>query len=183
MRRLAHNYFDDAAPFKIDGVYCRLIPLTRGQYAIVEISDYLSLSIFRWFASFDSSSNRFYARRNVCTEGQKRQKSISMHRVIMNEPDAIVDHKNPWNTLDNRRSNLRTADDSESACNQKVKLNSRSGFKGVSWCNAVRRWRVRIMKNGKVQQLALCDSAAEGARIYNEAAQKIHSEFSYLNSI
>ena len=42
---------EEAVPFKIDGVYCRLIPLDKGLYTIVWESDYLWLMQWPWYAS------------------------------------------------------------------------------------------------------------------------------------
>ena len=56
---------DDAVPFKIEGVYCRLIPLTQGQYAIVWESDYRWLMQWKWFAYWSPKTKTFYAIRNV----------------------------------------------------------------------------------------------------------------------
>jgi hypothetical protein len=39
-QRRIRPVIEEAQPFKLDGIYCRLIPLTQGQYAIVWASDY-----------------------------------------------------------------------------------------------------------------------------------------------
>ena len=45
--------FSDAVPFKVDGEYCKLVPLTKGQFAIVLESRFHELNKFRWFANWN----------------------------------------------------------------------------------------------------------------------------------
>src|ERR1700729_3697279 len=42
---------EDAQPFKIQDVYCRLISLSRGMFAIVNASDYEWLMQWKWYAA------------------------------------------------------------------------------------------------------------------------------------
>ena len=77
----------------------RLIPLTRGQFVIVDAEDYLWLSKYTWFA--EGADRNFYAVR------KENGRSIKMHRQIMNAPEGkMVYHRN-YITLDNQRHNLR----------------------------------------------------------------------------
>jgi hypothetical protein len=77
-QRYARGHYDrprhqqvDAVPFKIDGVYCRLIPLSKGLHAIVDASDYAWLMQHRWNAT--RKANSFYANSH----------GAPMHRVIL----------------------------------------------------------------------------------------------------
>ena len=108
-RRLPHNFFDDAMPFKIEGVYCKLIPLTQEQFAIVDASDYGGLSTFKWIAIWKKGTRSFYARRTTLGSHDTR-KTIYMHRQILGLSDdnpLLGDHREPSRTLDNRRNNLK----------------------------------------------------------------------------
>lgn len=55
----------------------------------------------------------------------------SIHRIIMNFPNGIVDHINR-NGLDNRKSNLRIVDTSINNRNSNVRIDSPLGIKGVT---------------------------------------------------
>lgn len=85
----------------------RLIPLTQGQFAIVDVADYEHLSQWKWYARWCVCVKGFYAARSDASGGQRQ-----MHRVIINagtyDQTVDVDHVN-LNTLDNRRANLRLA--------------------------------------------------------------------------
>lgn len=101
--------FEAALPFKIDGVYCRLIPLTRGMWSIVDESDYAWLSQYKWFALFTKHTGAYYAaRKSLMVNG--RRELIRMHRQILGLEEGNPlegDHIYPFATTDNRRKNLR----------------------------------------------------------------------------
>ena len=54
---------EDATPFKIDGEYCRLIPLSLGMHMIVWESDYLWLMQWNWSATYMKMTDAHYATR------------------------------------------------------------------------------------------------------------------------
>lgn len=125
------------APFKIDGVYCRLIPLNHGQYAIVDEADYNSLAMFKWFARRAKNTDTYYAVRNVkMPDGS--YKTLLMHHQILGI--RRIDHADAHNTLDNRRKNLRSANASQNGGNRRKNKNNTSGFKGVSYRKDRGKW-------------------------------------------
>ena len=79
----------------------RTIELTQGQVALVDDRDYDELSRFKWYALRDHGGT-FYAQRHAPRVDGK-QRTILMHRVILDvQPGQDVDHAN-HDTLDNRR--------------------------------------------------------------------------------
>ena len=83
----------------------RRIPLTQGQYAIVDPEDYERLNKHKWYAI--KGINTYYAGRNYRCPKTKKRLYIKMHREVINPPDHLdVDHINR-NGLDNRKANLR----------------------------------------------------------------------------
>ncbi|MGA7885235.1 MAG: hypothetical protein WCA44_05785 [Acidobacteriaceae bacterium] len=181
-KRLPRDFFDDAAPFKCDGVYCKLIPLTQGQFALIWLEDYSALSVFRWGAQWDAKMGSFYATRALCTEDRKR-KVISMHRQILGLGFGDARHGDHafHVTLDNRRfigdkPNVRIADHSENGCNQKRSNINSTGFKGVTKDRDT--YRARIGKNGKMKYLGARKTAEAAWReLYVPAALALHGEF------
>lgn len=63
-------------PFKIDGVYCMLIPLSGGQFSIVDATDYQWLSQWRWTASWSPVIRGHYALRKERIDGSGRYRTI-----------------------------------------------------------------------------------------------------------
>jgi len=158
----------------------RRIPLTQGQYAIVDPEDYEPLNKYKWHAK--KFKNTYYAARSKRI-GKNKWRSIQMHREIINPPDhLLVDHIN-HNGLDNRKANLRTAT-YEQNCRNRIYANTKnssSKYKGVTWHKHTKKWYVRIRHNNKRKTVGLFQNEIDAARAYDEAAKKYHKEFAVLN--
>ena len=127
------------------------VKLNRGQTAIAD--EDAELAEMKWHNS------EGYAAHSVRV-GQKN-KVILMHRVAMERmlgrPLLLsegVDHVN-GDPLDNRRSNLRLADDRQQSVNSKKKcmrkgIRPSSIYKGVSWSCEKRKWKAQKWFNGTV---------------------------------
>jgi len=88
-------------------------------------------------------------------------------------PVNQIDHRNGVRN-DNRFSNIREADHYLNAQNQRrPRSDNTSGFLGVSWSKAERKWDARIMTNGKSCFLGLfdCPKAAYQKYIIAKRAQ------------
>ena len=154
----------------------KLIPLTQGQFAIVDDEDFERLSQLKWYAA--KKRQTFYAQRehsNTC---------LKMHRFILGVCDraVLVDHKN-GNGLDNRRENLRLCSNAENTRNRLGTPNTSSKYKGVSWCNNTMKWKAQIRKNGVLFYLGVFQKEADAAFAYNKKSSEIFGEFSKLNEI
>jgi hypothetical protein len=145
-----------------------------GKYVLVDDEDYESLNKYKWF-----SDKHGYASRGVSQNGKPQR--ILMHRVILETPKGLVtDHIN-GNRLDNRRSNLRIATQTENTYNSKPKSGSSVPYKGVCWDKMRGMWQVRVMIGGKVQFHEYVDNAKYAGRLYDFYARKIFGEYAYLN--
>lgn len=177
-RKRMRGEFIDAKPFKIDGVYCRLIKLTQGMYTIIHASRYAELSKHKWHARKRANAIGYYVQRNSYQVGGKRR-MIHMHRVIFGIPDNDpnrVDHRD-MNTLDNRDENLRYATPAQNAWNQGISKRNTSGYKGVSWSKATHKWSA-IIRNGKRSVfLGYFKTAYKAHLAYCEAANRFHGDF------
>lgn len=169
---------EDAVPFKIDGVYCRLIPLTKGEYAIVDAEDYPRLMQWKWIAWLNATNHIHYAVRHKST-GRNKRGIARMHREVLRLEDddpRFGDHINGLG-LDNRRKNLRPATCSQNQMNKKLMKSNRSGMKGVTWNRKNHVWHCEIDVNGRTINLGehIAYSQACAARIAGE--KKYHGEF------
>jgi len=159
----------------------RRIPLTQGQYAIVDPDDFERLNKHKWHAF--KSKNTFYAERAVRVGKVRKQVVIKMHREILKVPDGLlVDHIN-HNGLDNRKANLRPATRAENSRNRRKfrKRKCRSRFKGVSWNKDQKKWSARILFNRDMKFIGYFHDEIEAAKAYDSAARKYHKEFAVLN--
>lgn len=90
------------------------------------------------------------------------------------------DHKNR-NGFDNRRENLRPATHSQQLQNTRVRVNSRSGFRGVTWNTERNCWSADITIEGKHIFLGRRKSPVEAALLYDAAAAEAFGDFASLN--
>lgn len=172
--------FEEAVPFriadKIDDCYCRLIPLSRGMFAIVNASDYEWLMRWPWCAQNDKRGH-VYARRLEYV-GSGRYRVIWMHKLIAGITGRRVDHKSDV-SLDNRRKNLRPANRFQNNQNQKTRSDSRVGLKGVGFAKHMktRPWRAKITVEGKAIHLGYFRTPEEAHAAYCAAAKHYFGEF------
>lgn len=150
------------------------IPLTRGVFTIVNISDAQRLCRYKWFAL--KCKYGFYAARNKCRKNHKKGGIVLMHREIKSRDGFLTDHKNR-NSLDNRRSNLRIATRSQNNANSKARRNSFP--RGVY--QSGNRFIAGISQNGRFRFLGRFNTAIEAAEKFNQAAKATHGKFAVIN--
>lgn len=149
------------------------IELSRGQMALVDDEDFDWLSQWKWsYAPVGYAVRRY--------EG----KIILMHRLIMDAPKGKrVDHIN-MNGIDNRRINLRICSHRENLLNRGKQRNNTTGYKGVSYCSRIDKWRASIRDdNARDLHLGYFKTPEEAALAYNISALKYHGEFAHLNQV
>lgn len=160
----------------------RLIPLTKGKFAIVDAADYHLVSQYRWRAR--EKRRTFYALAEF-NDASGKQIHLRMHRVILGitDPKVFCDHRD-GDGLNNRRSNLRQCTDTQNKQNSRRRIgNLTSRFRGVSLKRESGRWRAAIGGGAKRTKLYLgtFKSEEEAARVYDAAALKHFGEFARLN--
>lgn len=169
--------FSDAAPFRIEGIYCKLIDLTKGWFAIVWQDDYVELSQRNWTARRSGKSTCWYASANLLSAGHGQRKNILMHKHLCPVGDGLfVDHENR-NSLDNRRSNLRPVTQSQNSVNAKLRTTNKSGQRGVCWENGSRKWLVQFRYSGKLHKIGKFDDFDKACEAYREATTRILGGF------
>jgi hypothetical protein len=100
-----------------------------------------------------------------------------LHRVISNAPDGLKSDHISGNKLDNRKCNLRLANNHQNSANVGIYRNNTSGRKGVSWITKTSKWNARIVVNKKRIHLGDFDDLEEAANAYEQAAEKYFGEF------
>jgi len=119
-----------------------------------------------WHVTPDKKT--FYVRHSVRTG--HTNKKIPLH-VLLIGPG--VDHIN-GDGLDNRRCNLRLTSSGENSQNRQRRSDNASGYPGVNWHKASKRWRAQIGLYGRKFVLGYFKDAAEAYRAYLTAKSSIH---------
>lgn len=155
------------------------IPLTQGKFALVDDGDFERVSAFKWCFCNGYATRKQHIR----YDGKKRiRKMVYMHRFIMETQDGLeTDHRNR-DKLDNRKENLRICTRNENGRNRTARgENNKSGYKGVSWSNPNRKWRVYIKVNNNNMYLGYFNDIIEAAKAYDIAAKKYHGDYANMN--
>jgi len=145
------------------------IMLTQGRFAIIDDEDYELINRHKWqfmktgYAAMDSGK-------------------ILMHRLIMGAgQDDEIDHINR-NRLDNRRGNLRFCTHAQNMQNAIIKSDNTSGYKGVSFDKARKKWEAYININGNKKHIGRFTTSKEAAQAYDCEACKLFGEYARLNN-
>lgn len=158
----------------------KTIPLTRGQVALVDDDDFERLSKHRWcYLSGDAGAG--YAYRHIREDG--KQKTILMHRAIMNPTKGFeIDHID-HDGLNNSKSNMREVTHAQNMMNLRANAGGTSAYKGVCFPTDSRNFVAQIQVNHKTIYLGCFTDERLAAQAYNNAAVKYYGAYACLNAI
>ena len=140
------------------------IKLKDSVFAIVDDEDFDFLNQWKWHLLGKKSR---YAFRNVVIDGKR--KKILMHRFVNKTPEGFeTDHIN-HNSLDNRKSNLRTVTKSQNQQSRRRNKKGSSKYKGVYWHKQHKKWCASIQVNKSRKHLGLFSSQEDAALAYQSA--------------
>ena len=163
--------------------FMKQIPLTQGQFALVDDEYYDFLMQWKWCAQKNHNTGIYYAQRGFRLSDERKTNPL-MHRVLMNiihDPKVLVDHVD-GNGLNNQKHNLRLCNHSQNNCNRQSSKNSSSKYLGVSWLKRNKRWVAQIKDpNKKSQYIGSFKNEIDAAKAYNKKAEIIFGKFARLN--
>jgi len=148
-----------------------------GRVALVDDEDYQLVSQYKWHILEEKRPGRLHGPYAVSSikRADGSGTTIRMHCLILGATN--IDHRD-GNGLNNQRSNLRIATDTQNKANGY----SRSGtskFKGVY--RSKYRWIATIRINGKTYYIGSFTVEEDAACAYDTAARKAWGEFARLN--
>lgn len=151
---------------------------TLGNPILVDDID-SDLLIYSW----SESSGRKYASNSINGRWCYLH-TLIMERVLGRKLNRgeVVDHIN-GQPLDNRRSNLRIATDSQNKANSK-KRNGANKYRGVYPSNhKAKPFRACITADGKQRTIGYFETEEEAAQARDRVAQEVWGEFARLNNV
>lgn len=87
------------------------------------------------------------------------------------------------NPTDTRLEDLRPAIQAEVTCNSRIRKNSKSGYKGVSFDRKSRRYQAKATKDRHQMHFGCFQFVRNAAFAYDRAAVRLHGEFARTNNM
>lgn len=117
-----------------------------------------------WHARWNPDTQSFYAQTIIPTKGGR--KTVQMSRLLTLAPaNLVVDHRN-YDTMDNRRHNLRICTDSENKQNKRgAYCRNNTGVRGVWWNSKTGKFHAHIQVDNKRRDLGRYDTLDEAAAV------------------
>lgn len=152
-----------------------LVPLTSGFTAVIDASDVHLVEGRNWYAMPSRRANGDLRAVYAASRGGKG--TVLLHRVITDAAiGAVVDHLD-GDGRNNTRANLRVCTPGQNAWNARLRVDNKSGAKGVTFCKRTGKWIAHIAKDGKKKYLGRFETVAVASRAYRVASQAMHGEF------
>lgn len=144
------------------------VPLVNGGFTIVDDEDYFSVMRYRWRR--EKNGRTYYA---VTHDGDIQ---IRLHRLLfkLKPGDPHVDHRD-GDGLNNQRYNIRFANRCQQAQNFPLRLDNKSGIRGVDWHKS--RWRVRLQVNKEPINVGRFVSKEDALAARNKAEAEHFKDF------
>jgi len=139
-----------------------------GRFALVDDSDFALVTPHRWHIHVSNAGQEY-------VRGWVNGRHVRMHCLIMGRRG--IDHVN-GDRLDNTRTNLRVATQSQNAANSGPRRGKQ--YKGTYWQQGC-PWRAEIRVGGVRRHLGSFSDEESAARAYDTAALAAWGPFARLN--
>lgn len=152
------------------------LPLTQGQFALIDAEDYEELIKHNW--QFSSFINGVKVSRHI----KGTRSNLDLGRDLLNPPKRFCVVPKNGDPLDFRKKNLKICRGSFRTQHARLwGIPKTSKFKGVSWNKRRLKWGTSIYKNGKTHFLGYFNNEEEAAKTYDAKARELYGESAYQN--
>ena len=171
MKELKRNRYQ----FENSGRICRLF-FTDGGSFIVDASDFNEVSEHYW-----QLGKRGYPVFRTSRKSEGGARNITLHTLLIRGmPGYDVDHIN-GDKMDNRRYNLRLCTHQQNMFNQGLRNTNSSGYIGVSYSKAMRKFESYIHKDGHKMTIGYFDDPLEAAKARDRTAKTLFGVYARMN--
>ncbi len=119
--------------------------------------------------------------RDGYVHGTEGDKTVKLHRLIMNAPDEmVVDHIN-GDPSDCRKANMRIVTQHQNSMNHGPNRNSSTGYKGVCFDKREQKYMAHIHPNRRMVFLGYYDDPIDAAHAYDRAASFYFGQYARPN--
>lgn len=160
-------------PIRVEGDVA-YVPLTKGYEAVIDAADAPIATGHNWCAL--ESRRRDGSVRAVYAVRGSSGRLVYLHRVLLGPGHEHTDHID-CDGLNNRRSNLRPATAAENQRNMRLRSDSSSGEKGVSWCKREQRWRAFLSSSGQFLSLGYFSTRDAARDAVRTRRVEVHGNF------
>jgi len=157
----------------------KLVPLTQGQFAIVDECDFDRVTQHKWHAA-KRPNGGFYAQRTLRVVRVNGRRVIQQMAQFILETQQMVDHRD-GNGLNNTNQNLRPCTPLENTRNRSANSKNKSGFKGVHRTKGTKNNWTATIYNRKQIYLGSFKTRESAAHAYDAEAVKLFGRFARLN--
>lgn len=164
------------------------IPLTHGEFAIVDDEDFPYLNRFSWHLSEYKGIKRAQMRiRGNHEDGSARNKATTIYIeqfLLTAKNNFVYAHINK-NSLDCRKENLVLTSKQHTLQRGKKRKNTFSKYKGVAYHKNKknRPWSAQVSKDCIHYGLGYFETEKEAGLAYNKKALELYGELAYQNKI
>lgn len=141
---------------------------------LIDDEDAAGVLRHRWHVAVNNRRRAIYAGTHINNKCVTLQQYLTTYRQ--------TDHIN-GNGLDCRRCNMRESTRAQNMQNRGSQKNNTSGYKGVIFLKATKKWMAQIWKDGVKEYLGVYDLKEHAAIAYNNAARRLHGEYAVLNEV
>jgi len=121
-----------------------------------------------------------YLRKDGYVNIRINNKNYKAHRLVFafhhDYMPEFIDHID-GNKANNKIENLRGVNHAQNLQNQKLRIDNKSGTKGVSWHKIAKKWRVQIIANKNVYHLGLFEDFELASLVAQEARDMYHKNY------
>ena len=174
-KEVIHKIFKKYNTYDLSGEYGIGYTL-KGEEFWFDLEDYDKIKDYCWFYN---AYGYVSAKNNDI--------HILLHRLVMGNPESIVDHINHNRKLehqvDNRKQNLRLVSPSQNCMNTHLYNNNTSGYKGVKWNEHCGKWEADIQVNKKSIYLGVFDSLEDAVKVRQKAEEEYFGQYRYIDKV